>query len=151
MGELGEDSWVDRDPERKIENLLIGMFHSQTLPHKKNRVRSSLSGQGSCRVVVATTALGMGLHFPNISHIFELNYVTHNLPVFKLEHAKEIIRILDEVFDDIEQSHTTLFTDSVVQVDMDYTGYFDEDHEDDHIQSSPGSLESGLSVLKISD
>lgn len=34
---------------------------------------------------------------------------------------------------------------------MDYTGYFDEDHEDDHIQSSPSSLESGLSVLKISD
>lgn len=66
---LGEDSWVDRDPEIKTENLLIGILHSQTLPHNKNRVLSSLSGQGSCRVVVATTALGMGLHFPNRSHI----------------------------------------------------------------------------------
>jgi len=44
-----------------------------------------------------------------------------------------------------------LFDDSVIQVDMDYTGYFDEVQEDDHLQSSPGSLESGLSVLKISD
>lgn len=35
-GELGEDAWVDRDPEKKTENLLIGMFHSQTLPHNKN-------------------------------------------------------------------------------------------------------------------
>ena len=68
-GGLGEDSWVDRDPEKKTENLLIGMFHSQTLPQNKNRVLSSLSGQGSCRVVVATTALGMGVNFPNVSHI----------------------------------------------------------------------------------
>lgn len=35
-GELGEDSWVDQDPEKKTENLLIGMFHSQTLPQNKN-------------------------------------------------------------------------------------------------------------------
>jgi hypothetical protein len=68
-GELCVDSWVDRDPEKKTENLLIGMFHSQTLPENKNRVLSSLSGQGSCRVVVSTTALGMGLNFPNVSHI----------------------------------------------------------------------------------
>lgn len=56
-----------------------------------------------------------------------------------------------EVFDDIEQSPTILYDDTVVQVDMDYTGYFDEEHEDDQIQSSPSSLESGLSVLRISD
>ncbi|XP_076146136.1 putative ATP-dependent DNA helicase Q1 [Alosa pseudoharengus] len=321
-GELGEDSWVDRDPEKKVENLLIGMFHSQTLPQNKNRVLSSLSGQGSCRVVVATTALGMGLNFPNVSHIvmyglpddveamvqqvgragrgglqahaivyavkqhtkldpavktvletgvtsclrkalychfeehttsvhpghlccthchsvcscepegcgepipkyehfqgevsshhkhrmvtpedkllirellqtyrssllqdhtniplytvdtactgfgdelidavleqctqiFDLDFIIHNLPTFKLEHAKEILRILHEVFDDIEQSQTNLFDDSVVQddrvqVDMDYTGYFDDEDEDE-IQSSPSSLESGLSMLKISD
>lgn len=56
-----------------------------------------------------------------------------------------------EVFDDNKQSHTILFDDSVVQVDMDNTGYFDEEHEDDQIQSSPSSLESGLSVFKILD
>ncbi|XP_063043616.1 ATP-dependent DNA helicase RecQ-like [Engraulis encrasicolus] len=67
--ELGEDSWVDRDPEHTAENRLIGMFHSQTLPHHKITVLESLRGNGSCRVVVASTALGMGLNFPNISHV----------------------------------------------------------------------------------
>lgn len=67
--ELGDDCWVDRDPEHRVVNLLIGMFHSQTLPHHKSRVLASLAGDGATRVVVATTALGMGLNFPNISHI----------------------------------------------------------------------------------
>ncbi|XP_055053684.2 ATP-dependent DNA helicase RecQ-like [Misgurnus anguillicaudatus] len=67
--ELGDDCWVDRDPEHRVVNLLIGMFHSQTLPHHKKRVLASLEGDGACRVVVATTALGMGLNFPNISHV----------------------------------------------------------------------------------
>lgn len=67
--ELGEDCWVDRDPENRAENRLICMFHSQTLPHHKNTVLASLRGNGACRVVVASTALGMGLNFPNISHV----------------------------------------------------------------------------------
>ena len=49
-----------------------------------------------------------------------------------------------------------MFDDSVVQddrvqVDMYYTGYFDEEDENEEIQSSASSLESGLSMLKISD
>lgn len=67
--ELGECAWVGKDPERRAENLLIGMFHSKTLEDNKKRVISSLSGEGNCRVVVATTALGMGLNFPKISHV----------------------------------------------------------------------------------
>ncbi|XP_015255333.1 PREDICTED: probable Werner syndrome ATP-dependent helicase homolog 1 [Cyprinodon variegatus] len=66
---LGEDAWVNRDPEHKAENMLIGMFHSKTLPQYKQRVLASFTGESSCRVVVATTALGMGLNFPNISHV----------------------------------------------------------------------------------
>ncbi|XP_056110896.1 ATP-dependent DNA helicase RecQ-like [Rhinichthys klamathensis goyatoka] len=66
---LEEDAWVNRDPEHKAENMLIGMFHSKTLPQYKQRVLASFTGEGSCRVVVATTALGMGLNFPNISHV----------------------------------------------------------------------------------
>ena len=63
---------------------------------------------------------------------------------------------MHEVFDDIDQSQTKLFDDSVVQddrvqVDMYFTGYFDEEDEEDEIQSSPSSLESGLSMLMISD
>ena len=45
------------------------MFHSQTLPDNKSRVLSSFSGDGSCRVVVATTALGLVVNFPNVSHV----------------------------------------------------------------------------------
>lgn len=66
--ELGEDFWVDRDPEHKLENTLVGMYHSQTLPPNKSYVLSSFSREGNCRVAVATTALGMGLNFPNVSH-----------------------------------------------------------------------------------
>lgn len=65
--ELGESAWVG---EEKIgQNLLIGMFHSQTLPVNKSRVLSSFNGEGSCRVIVATTALGVGLNFPKVSHV----------------------------------------------------------------------------------
>ncbi|XP_063052381.1 probable ATP-dependent DNA helicase RecS [Engraulis encrasicolus] len=66
---LGDDAWVDRDPDHKAENLLIGMYHSKTLPQYKARVLASFTGEGSCRVVVATTALGMGVNFPNVSHV----------------------------------------------------------------------------------
>ena len=63
---------------------------------------------------------------------------------------------MHEVFEDIEQSQTKLFDDSVaqddyVQVDKYFTGYFDNEDEDDEIESSTSSLESGLSMLKISD
>ncbi|XP_077061923.1 putative ATP-dependent DNA helicase Q1 [Siphateles boraxobius] len=67
--ELGEDAWIDRDKDHKAEHLLIGMFHSKTLTQYKDRVLASFNGEGSCRVVVATTALGMGLNFPNVSHV----------------------------------------------------------------------------------
>ncbi|KAK0144333.1 putative ATP-dependent RNA helicase R290 [Merluccius polli] len=67
--ELGEDAWVAGEQEHKGENLIIGMFQSQTLPVNKSRVLSSFSGEGSCRVVVATTALGLGVNFPKVSHV----------------------------------------------------------------------------------
>ena len=38
------------------------------------------------------------------TQIFDLEFIIHNLPIFKLEHAKEILRIMHEVFDDLEQS-----------------------------------------------
>lgn len=66
-GELGDSAWVGE--EKIAENLLIGMFHSQTLPTNKSRVLSSFNGEGSCRVTVATTALGVGLNFPKVSHV----------------------------------------------------------------------------------
>lgn len=68
--ELQDCAWVGCDQHRKSDNLLIGMFHSKTLPQNKDRVLASLGGVGgNCRVVVATTALGMGLNFLNVSHV----------------------------------------------------------------------------------
>ena len=66
--ELQQHAWVNCDPERNYDKLLIGIFHSKTLPQNKERILRSLRGEGSCRVVVATTALGMGLNFQNVSH-----------------------------------------------------------------------------------
>ncbi|XP_063055902.1 putative ATP-dependent DNA helicase Q1 [Engraulis encrasicolus] len=67
--ELQQHAWVDCDPDCRSETLLIGMFHSKTLPQHKERVLASLAGEGNCRVVVATTALGLGMNFPNVSHV----------------------------------------------------------------------------------
>ena len=67
--ELQGHAWVGCDPDCRSENLLIGIFHSKTLPHNKERVLASMRGEGNCRIVVATTALGMGLDFPHVSHV----------------------------------------------------------------------------------
>lgn len=67
--ELQQHVWVNCDPERNYGKLLIGIFYNKILPQNKERLLRSLRGEGSCRVVVATTALGMGLNFPNVSHI----------------------------------------------------------------------------------
>ena len=67
--ELQGHAWVGCDPDCRSENLLIGMFHSKTLPQNKQRVLASLRGEGNCRIVVSTTPLEMGLNFVNVSHV----------------------------------------------------------------------------------
>ena len=57
--ELQDNASVDRDPEHKTDSLLIGMCHSKTPPQNKTRGLSSLTEEGSCMGVVATTALGI--------------------------------------------------------------------------------------------
>lgn len=99
--ELGKDAWVNRDPEQRAENLLIGMFHSKTLPQYKQRVLSSFTGEGSCRVVVATTALGMGLNFPNVSHV-----VMYGAP----EDAETIVQQAGRAGRNALPSHAVLYT-----------------------------------------
>jgi len=34
-------------------------------------------------------------------HIFDLTYITANLPVFRLDHAREILIIINDVFGDM--------------------------------------------------
>ena len=66
--ELQGHAWVGCDPDCRSDNLLIGMFHSKTLPQNKESVGLT-EGEGKCQVVVATTALGVGLNLPNVSHV----------------------------------------------------------------------------------
>uniref|UniRef100_A0A8C6WUB5 DNA 3'-5' helicase n=1 Tax=Neogobius melanostomus TaxID=47308 RepID=A0A8C6WUB5_9GOBI len=88
--ELDEDS----------DNMIIRMFHSKTLPQNKTRVLSSLSGEGNCKVVVATTALGMGLNFPNISHV-----VMYGVP----EDIEAIVQEIGRAGRNGEQSHAVIY------------------------------------------
>ena len=65
--ELGDSAWVDK--VKQPENLLIEIYHSGTLEANQQHVLSSFNGEGNCRVVLATTSLGMGLNFPNVKHV----------------------------------------------------------------------------------
>eukprot|EP00058_Branchiostoma_floridae_P012796 XP_002598284.1 hypothetical protein BRAFLDRAFT_69641 [Branchiostoma floridae] len=65
--ELGDDAWIRE--EKVSANMLIGIYHSATLDKYKDRVRRSLVGEGSCRVVVATAALGQGVDVKNVGKV----------------------------------------------------------------------------------
>ena len=51
------------------EDLLIGIFHSFSWPEQKETVLQSLSGNRPKRVVIASTALSMGVNFPDIRYV----------------------------------------------------------------------------------
>ena len=54
---------------RESENCLIGIYHSIPWDNHKNRIVSQLKGTGKIRLVVASTALSMGVNFPDIRYI----------------------------------------------------------------------------------
>ena len=54
---------------RAPENCLLSIYHSNTWQASKDRILASLKGNGLKRIVVCTTALGMGGNFPDIRHI----------------------------------------------------------------------------------
>lgn len=51
------------------KNCLIGIFHSNTWSHQKEQIMESLKGDGRIRVVVASSALSMGVNFPDVKYI----------------------------------------------------------------------------------
>ena len=57
---------------RESENCLIGIYHSMSWDNYKNRIVSQLKGSGKICLVVATTALSMGVNFPDIHYITNL-------------------------------------------------------------------------------
>ena len=69
----------------------------------------------------------------NCAHIFSLDYIVNNLPVFSHQHALHILELINDVFDDIELPPTSVQyeSDNEPEPDMYYHGYFDEKDEED--------------------
>ena len=56
--------------EQISKNMLIGMYHHNTIEKNKKIVTSSLyNPNGKCRVIFCTNALGMGINFPDIRYV----------------------------------------------------------------------------------
>ena len=51
-------------------NRLVGIYHAHSFPKYKDRVLTSFkSSTGTIRVIIATSALGMGVNFPDVKSI----------------------------------------------------------------------------------
>ena len=69
LQELGDGAYLPFAAKISV-NCLLGMYHANTLNKHKNRVINELLNEGGvCRVVFATTALGMGINIPNIRYV----------------------------------------------------------------------------------
>ena len=68
MMKLGKHAY---SPKELCEqpNCLIGIYHSSSWPHCKNRIVQSFQGKGKVRVVVASSALSMGENCSDIRYI----------------------------------------------------------------------------------
>lgn len=68
--ELGSLSYYPPGADKVASNRLFGMYHSSTSPHNKAVVLESMAEMdGTTRVVFATNALGMGVHFAGVNTI----------------------------------------------------------------------------------
>ena len=81
---LGSNLYPPEQPELPA-NMLVGIYHSHTLQKYKDRVVDAFKhNKGNIRVVVATSALSMGVNFPDIM------YVVHAGPARALvDHIQE--------------------------------------------------------------
>ena len=65
---LGDHAFYPSSSTEK-KDLIIGIYHSTSWSESKERIMKSLREDGSKRIVVTTTALSMGVNFPNIRYI----------------------------------------------------------------------------------
>ena len=65
--QLGTHAFYPQN-SKKREDSLLGIFHSMT-QDKYKKIFESLKGNGTKRVVVATSALSMGVNFPDIGYV----------------------------------------------------------------------------------
>ena len=55
---------------KRSDHCLLGSYHANTLDkHKKRVMTQLLKVNGVCRVVIETTALGMGINIPNVRYV----------------------------------------------------------------------------------
>ncbi|KAM7434696.1 3 flap structured DNA binding [Porites harrisoni] len=72
LAELGDSAYVAEKP-RIPENRLVGIYHSMTLPKYKSRVSHSFKDNvGQVRIVIATSALSMGVNFPDVRYVIHI-------------------------------------------------------------------------------
>ncbi|XP_068735388.1 ATP-dependent DNA helicase RecQ-like [Montipora capricornis] len=55
--------------DKESKNCLIGIYHSNSWPASKERLVASFKENGVKRIVVATSALSMGINFPDICYV----------------------------------------------------------------------------------
>ena len=68
MLKLGKAAYSPQD-STESNNCLIGIYHSSYWEQNKERVVDSLKNNMYIRVVVSSSALSMGVNFPNISYV----------------------------------------------------------------------------------
>ena len=67
---LGSSSYYPPGAAETASNRLFGMYHSNTSPNNKDIIQKSMANIcGTTRVVFATNALGMGVHFLGVNTI----------------------------------------------------------------------------------
>lgn len=76
--ELGDHGYSPVFAEQNSRNMVIGMFHHNTLKKHQDRVLDSLFNEnGVCRVVFASTALGMGVNIKDIRFVIHYGPPRH--------------------------------------------------------------------------
>lgn len=68
MMQLGCNAFHPRTSKNR-EHCLLGIIHSAIQKEYKERLLNSLKDEGTKRVAIATSALSMGVNFPNIRYI----------------------------------------------------------------------------------
>ena len=71
---LGDSAHVTIDGKK---TWLIGIYHSKSRPISKEHIEGEFSklGGGIIRIIIATTALSMGVNYPDIRHI--IHFLSH--------------------------------------------------------------------------
>lgn len=65
---LGRNAYFPTD-SFQMADCLIGIYHLVTWQEYKQRVIKSMKGEGKKRVIIATSALSMGVNFPDVRYV----------------------------------------------------------------------------------